>query len=534
MKLQINLKDLQHLDSVQLEKIAQDVQYLEKISEDNPYLALVKAIAPHLVSMVGISAVAGGVGYLSAKHSLTQHKENLEKSHDSLLSTHPEFHAEPDKFTQRFSELSLISPAIASNPNLAHKILKPRLDSGFDLDDVHRLSAIQHNFMHTPTLTTPSAAAKAQAFSTLNRLSNWVLPGLVSETFRRQNYMDQKQQLLAKQKADLASVKEPVAPPPPPPASGGNTPGPSGEAKPYLTPTPAPVPPLDKAQLLKEEADARALLRRQEQFTQGIATSLVGDPTEAALLKSRIQKLVENKMAQGMSAERAVAAVMDQFRKEKAMFSKKGEAMENQGSEQISVSEECLGRMVADRYAMMKTAGVWDRALDTLKRSGLNTAEHLGTMAVPFALAGGATAVGAFLKHRSNEKLKSQADQVFSDIMTTSQYAKDQPIVAAEAFDSLKTFAPTLAARPLVAKTFVEQIVKSDGHFHPDTVKMLADTQKTLTEVSHGDGGFLKGFKAPLDLIKTDMPKREDDRSRKEREERLFQDKQRARRARGF
>ena len=160
-----------------MNKLAEDCSYIEKTAL-GPYMS---ALLPSLGVALGSAAIAGTYGYLAAKRHYEKHHEGLSKSYDTMMSTHKEFSDSPDKFHQRFSELSIISPTVAANPNLAHKIIKPRLDTGFDLDDVHRLAAIQYHVSTSPRIEEPSTKARAAAADAFGTFAGQLIPAAFNQ-----------------------------------------------------------------------------------------------------------------------------------------------------------------------------------------------------------------------------------------------------------------------------------------------------------------------------------------------------------------
>jgi hypothetical protein len=168
------------------------------------------------------------------------------------------------------------------------------------------------------------------------------------------------------------------------------------------------------------------------------------------------------------------------------------------------VSDECLGKMLADRYCMFKTAGIVPKAVsNVLKSSGNAMHDYVKIMALPLAIGGGIKLVSDIMKRKADAQTERQADQVFSGLKRTNSYVQENPELAAQAFDTLRSFAPALAAKPLVAKTFVEHVITSDGRIPPDTANMLASTQQLVNRLNEATGGgFVEGLKSPMSLFK--------------------------------
>ncbi len=125
-------------------------------------------------------------------------------------------------------------------------------------------------------------------------------------------------------------------------------------------------------------------------------------------------------------------------------------------------------------------------------------------MAPALALAGGGLLLEHVLKSVENKKLREQADQIFAHMKRTNEYVKNDPELAAEAFDTLRSFAPTLAAKPIIARTFIEQIIQG-GMIPIDQAKQLAQTEKTILENGSMSGGFLEGLKQPMSMFNSSI-----------------------------
>jgi hypothetical protein len=82
------------------------------------------------------------------------------------------------------------------------------------------------------------------------------------------------------------------------------------------------------------------------------------------------------------------------------------------------------------------------------------------------------------------------------DMMKSYDYVKkngnftnDNPQIVHEAFSTLQTFAPSIAAKPLAAKTFVE-LVANRGGVDPELLKQISGIQKDFTSANQDASGF--------------------------------------------
>jgi hypothetical protein len=391
-----------------LEKLSTDLQALEKAAS-LPGSSMVRLMLPHLGVALGAAALAGTYGYFDAKKRYEQHEESLDNSFNTLLSSHKPFSKDPDSFHQRFSELALISPTVASNPRLAQKIIESRMDKGFDLDDVHRLSAIEFHSGASRKIQEPAPAAQALAASAFGRVAQLAYPMIVTQ--RAMSPVGKEVHTVAKKVEKLQAARD-----------------------------------KDAADFFKGKISPRA-----RQAAEGVH-------------------------------------------------------MPKQGSEEakLLVSEECLARMLADRYCMFKTAGIIPTGVKNFLRPGKDQlVNYVKLMALPLAIGGGIQLVNNLVKQREDARLSQQADSVFNHLKRTNDYAKENPELAAQAFDTLRSFAPALAAKPIIAKTFVEHVISSDGRIPPDTANMLAQTQQLVSRLNDvSGGGFIEGLKNPMSLFK--------------------------------
>ena len=398
-----------------LDKLSSDLAQLEKVAATPPVPGL-KSMLPLFGYALAGSALAGTYGYFQAKKKQEEREKELSDSYQTLLLTHKNFAQDPSIFHQRFSELSLISPTVAANPQLARKIIEPRLSKGFDLDDVHRLSAIEHHTSAIPKVEAPLAAGAGHAASMLGRSwSNILFP--------------------------LIATRGVVAP--------------------------------------------------------------IGKEVHTIAKKIQPEKPVYQR-----GSKEEIAGMDPEFIRGFRQHKKEGSGGSMEKEAKLLVSEECLGRMLADRYAMFKTAGVIPKALSIAKGGGLEKSftgvkNYLQMMAIPLMIGGGIQLVNQMMKKREAAQEANRADQVFAQLKRTSDSVRENMPIAQEAFDTLKSFAPALAAKPLVARTFVEHVISSEGRIPPDTTQMLANTQKMIGQLNEATGGgFIEGLKSPMGLFK--------------------------------
>ena len=176
-----------------------------------------------------------------------------------------------------------------------------------------------------------------------------------------------------------------------------------------------------------------------------------------------------------------------------------GPSMQKESSQQ-TVSDSCLGEMMADRYVMFRSAGLYKTAtVDAAKvvSEGADAFKAgLKFFAAPLALAGLLHGVGAVVDAHKKKQLDQEANNAFARISKDSEHIRANPLLAAEALDAMKTFAPELAVKPMILKTFIEHTIRTE-QLAPQTVNELASAQGNVHK-SKGTG-FAHGFMSSVD-----------------------------------
>jgi len=111
--------------------------------------------AQHKTILQTLGAAGGIFGVKSLNNLMKRRAENKGITEDvtvmaALLATHPELAPHKEKATARFNELVRIAPTVARNPELAVRVLKEKIHSGFTSQDVQNLALIQATY--TPNL----------------------------------------------------------------------------------------------------------------------------------------------------------------------------------------------------------------------------------------------------------------------------------------------------------------------------------------------------------------------------------------------
>lgn len=181
--------------------------------------------------------------------------------------------------------------------------------------------------------------------------------------------------------------------------------------------------------------------------------------------------------------------------KAKSDVEKLGGSLEKKSSPQ-RVSDECLGQMLAERYVLIKQAGLMSEGFK-------NMGKGLQIFAPAMALAGGVELVRQAIESRRNKSLEAQADKNFASMMRTNDKLKgdENKHLAHEAFETLKAVAPSLAARPLVAQTFIEYTV-GQGQLAPQTVQQLAEAEDKVRGIGN-KGSFFSDLKSTMGIMDT-------------------------------
>jgi len=364
-----------------------------------------KSVAAPLLGTLAAAGTTGLAAYYFSKKDRERHEQDLTNSLNVLRKSPELAKKEPQKLIERFGELTVISPTIAKSPTLAAKLLQNKIDTGFDPDDIHRLTAIESGVAHQGGIH-PGAAGMASAASTFRTMVQTFGPTMY-------HHIHESTKKRGRQLEDLEKKEE----------------------------------------------------------------------------------------------EQNLEAMAERFA-DKMMKKTQAGSMEKKSSEQ-RVSDECLGQMLAERFILLKTAGVGDLLAGGAKRFG----EQLLWAAPALALGGGIELVRQAIESRRNRALEDQADKNFKVIMKDSDVAKGNPQIALEAFNTLKAVAPSLAARPLVANTFIDHVV-TQGRLAPDTVQQIAEAENQVRGIGapgqkRPSFGFMSELKGAMGLMesKSDMPK---------------------------
>jgi len=401
--------------------------------------AWLRLLAPAMLT-AGIGGIAGYKAGKNSESAIKEEADKLKASFHSTFDKSPSFKKDPSLYSQRFSELALISPTIAKNPNFAHKIIEGSLHTGFGVDDIHKLSAIEFQRSNTKQLSMPeqaSAAARANAMSTVVNIFGVRMLDGVLEAGKDLNdiHAARVAKTVAENEARSAASK----------ASG-----------------------IHKVQDAPFNSKQKDILR---------------EAMDAETAKYMAEKKLRAAAATAPKEDKKPGGLFGWLKKESSM---------------ANVSDECLGQMLAERHQMLKTAGMWDSIKKNMGPGTEAMAGYLKFMAPSLLIGGGGALVQHVLQSQKDKKAANEAEQVYLNIAKSSDVMKQNPAAAREIFSTMQMFAPTLATRPMLVKTFVEHTLQND-HMAPQAIKELADAEASAGR--KGGTTFLKSFKENVDLV---------------------------------
>lgn len=387
-------------------------------------------LAPFMLT-AGVSGIAGYRAGKEAEKHVEEEAEKLKNSFHTTFAKSDTFKKDPALYSQRFSELALISPTVAKNPNFAHKIIESNLKSGFDVDDIHKLSAIEFQKTNTRSQILPAQAIAAARMNAADKLISIFGGNMLHHISTKANELK-----------DLSAK----------------------EYKEHLQAEQAAANPEVKYKFKTKPTD--------EQMTQDVNDVFAEHLAEMGL-KSGKKPAPKHESKKGFNW----------FKKEGSMN---------------LVSDECLGQMLAERHEMLKTAGVWDSMKKNLAPGTEAMGKYLAFMAPSLLIGGGAALVQNVVAGQKDKKIADEAERVYLGVAKNSDTIKQDASAAREAFTTMKLFAPTLATRPMLVKTFVEHTLMNN-HMSPQSIKELAEAESAANR--KGGAGFLKSFKENVELV---------------------------------
>jgi hypothetical protein len=121
--------------------------------------------AKHPLTRVLLPAgIVGGLAYAASNRIASKEAKSINICKINLMK-HPDFSAYPEKTEARFDEIAKIAPAVAAKPELALRLVRGSLHSGFTTEDVQRLAQLQATYEKNIFSSTSPAEAVQKALS---------------------------------------------------------------------------------------------------------------------------------------------------------------------------------------------------------------------------------------------------------------------------------------------------------------------------------------------------------------------------------
>jgi hypothetical protein len=356
-----------------------DAQKIAELAAEN---AIKKRTFGELTRLMGsvaaVPALAGFAQYLTSNRQNKEQLQSLANSFNTIKAENPDLAKNPNAAV-RFRELSALSPMVGQNPKMAARFLKPRLDKGFSIDDVHKLTQIQSHARTSPYNYDPTDAAKARASSVLDRILMVFGPRISDKGFNIYNTLG----------TDMANLN------------------------------------------------------------------------------------------------------------------KQGSAVKK-----IELSDECVGEMLGDRYVLWKQASGTGAVppMSVLQgaanRGARNFTKGLAFFSSGLALAGLGHLAGKAVDAHRRKQMDGEAEKAYIEAREHSRIIRDREDQARDAFDVLKSFAPSLATKRSIVRTFLESSVQGSDEgvpivrIDPLTVKSLVDTHNVASRPNYQS--FSQAFSGAL------------------------------------
>ena len=148
-------------------------------------------------------------------------------------------------------------------------------------------------------------------------------------------------------------------------------------------------------------------------------------------------------------------------------------------------TDEALGRVAFKQYEFLKTAA----AASSFNMAAKGLFNALKAMAPAAAIGAGIFGAKKVLSTIQESRLQKDMMKSYEYVKKNGNFTNDNPQVIHEAFSTLQTFAPSIAAKPLAAKTFVE-LVANRGGVDPELLKQVAAIQKDYSSGQDSAGLF--------------------------------------------
>lgn len=184
--------------------------------------------------------------------------------------------------------------------------------------------------------------------------------------------------------------------------------------------------------------------------------------------------------------------------KEGGFFSRAGEALSK--GEEVAAHTQAGGGF----FGKFRNAGLTPGAAPGKTPMWSDLGANLAKMVGIAGLTAGATAgISGLVRHSNDKKLGAQVEQSFGQMLAQNEvladeYQKDKANVD-RYFGILAKYAPSLAANPTVAGSFVKTHLDM-GQVEPNTVKQLVETQNRIDEMTQGRSPFTDHFDRGLTM----------------------------------
>jgi hypothetical protein len=169
-------------------------------------------------------------------------------------------------------------------------------------------------------------------------------------------------------------------------------------------------------------------------------------------------------------------------------------------------ADSAIGRTTYRTYEFVKTAAKSNimsslkgmgKTFGTAFKGGLhNTWNTMGILSPPILIGAGLYAAQQIMKRGEEAERNQNILKSFDYVSKNSDYAKSNPKLVQEAFNTLKAFAPHVAERPLAAKTFVDLAAGREG-IDAELLKQVSEVEKITQQIepAHDVGTAITGMK---------------------------------------
>ena len=401
-----------------------------------------------------VPATAGAIlGEMAFEHfgkSKLQEDEKLQQagmvnSFENMMNLNPHLETRRPEVYKRFMEIGSLSPTVAQAPSVAKKVIERTLDSGLDEKDMSSLLNLENNSRALRAKGIPSTFMGMASKGLLSSLGQGVSAALSAPTMA-----PQMQTSTVEEPAEMSKQEQ--------------------AERVYLAYTalknqnfnfPAELKNLDlnntqdKVKLLKYvTANPNSLnqmfnsaFSSQEEMNQAFLNARSGVEKRAQILALQYCLLKNSDIDQLDKTAAPLVPIGKMGPVGKTLLGLGAASLFGLG---VAAAEEA-----ADYARTRKMNQLLGDSLDTTKRNLTQMSEE-------------------------GHRLSSGID--YTDKKTMNK--------AVEQFKVLSDIAPTLAANPTVATSFVNTVMSQEGVISPELIKMISDTQKNLSSI--------KEYKSPF------------------------------------